>query len=67
MSRLIDGRTGEVIPETQFPNSPWPAGGGFGQTRKLFEVSPPRLHPWLTPELIEEELAIQRYEGVHGG
>ena len=60
---LIDGATGAVIEESRFPNSPWPAGGGFGETRRLLEIEPFRLAPWLTLELCEQEMALQGTKG----
>jgi hypothetical protein len=56
-SALIDGATGLVIEETRM------AQRGFGETRRLLEVSPFRLAPWLTPELCEQELALQGTKG----
>jgi hypothetical protein len=53
---LIDGATGLVLEET-------PAQRGFGPTRQLLEVEPFRLAPWLTPELCEQELALQGMKG----
>jgi len=57
MSNLIDGATGAVIEESTFERM---AQKGFGPTRPLFEVSPPRFQPWMTPELAEQEMAIGR-------
>ena len=53
LTALIDGATGLVIEETRM------AQRGFGETRRLLEVSPFRHTPWLTPELCEQELAMQ--------
>jgi hypothetical protein len=57
---LIDGATGLVLEETPFEQM---AQRGFGDTRRLLEVSPFRLAPWLTPELCEQELALQGTKG----
>jgi len=64
MSTLIDGATGLVIEDG--PHRLKSSLVGFGPTVQLFEVSPPRFQPWLTPAMIEEELQLLRYEGVHG-
>ena len=57
---LIDGHTGLVIKETTFERM---AQQGFGETRRLLEVSPFRHTPWLTPELCEQEMALQGTKG----
>jgi len=57
MGNLFDGKTGEVIEETRM------AQRGFGETRRLLEVSPFRHTPWLTPELCEQEMALQGTKG----
>ncbi len=58
----IDGATGQVIePDYSRVHVTDGLGNkstiGFDPTRKLLEVEPFRLSPWLTPELCEEELA----------
>jgi hypothetical protein len=53
MSTLYDGATGAPLEESA------PAQG-FGPTRQLLAVEPFRLAPWLTPEVCEQELDIQR-------
>ena len=55
MGNLFDGKTGEVIEETRM------AQRGFGETRRLLEVSPPRFQPWMTIELAEKELAMSTW------
>jgi len=45
------------------PTSPYYTGSpirGFGPTRQLLTVEPFRLAPWLTLEICEQELDIQR-------
>lgn len=37
--------------------------GGFGPAVKLLEVEPFRLAPWLTPEICEQEIAMQGTKG----
>jgi hypothetical protein len=56
--------TDTETPAPEFPNSPWPAGGGFGPTRQLLAGEPFRLAPWLTVEVCEQELDKQRGNGA---
>ena len=58
---LIDGATGLVIEDG--PHRIKSSAIGFGPTRQLLEVEPFRLAPWLTPELCEQELALQGTKG----
>jgi len=59
---LIDGATGFVIEDAanSCDHLQQTIVAGFGTTRKLLEVEPFRLAPWLTPAVCEQELDIER-------
>lgn len=62
---LIDGRTGLVIDDTEdsCDHSQKTLASGFGPAVKLLEVESFRLAPWMTPELAEQEIAMQGTKG----
>lgn len=53
-----DGATYAWVGDTVILDAPSP----LFMTRKLLQFNRPRFHPWLSPDLVEQEMARQDWE-----